>query len=250
MKTRAERDLEAQHEPARIRQRIDDPSGHGVLGDAVLGAIDGAVTTFAVVAGAVGGGFGAPVVVVLGFANLLADGFSMGVSNFLGTKTRAERIERTRREEERHLRAIPEGEREEIRQIFEAKGFEGETLDRVVEGITSDPRLWIDTMLVEEHGFTLEPSRPWRSGLATFVAFLCVGAIPLVIFAWPGIPESQAFTASAAATALVFFAVGLLKGFLLQSGVLRSGLETLALGGIASLLAFAVARILRPMMVP
>lgn len=79
--------LKADHEPHVIRSRLAVKARHGYLGDAVFGAIDGCVTTFAVVAGAMGGGLEHTVVVILGFANLIADGFSMAVGNYLSTKS-------------------------------------------------------------------------------------------------------------------------------------------------------------------
>ena len=117
-------ELTKEHRPERIRERINqDRSGY--VGDGILGGVDGIVTTFAVVAGAVGGGFGGEVVVVLGIAKLLADGFSMGVSNYLQTKSERERVEQARQNERRHVERVPEGERREIREIFAQKGFEG-----------------------------------------------------------------------------------------------------------------------------
>jgi hypothetical protein len=89
--------LEAEHRPEAVRGRLLERRGQGYLGDAVLGGIDGWVTTFAVVAGAVGAGFSGLVVVVLGFANLLADGFKMTVSNYQGTKSQLERVEESPR---------------------------------------------------------------------------------------------------------------------------------------------------------
>ena len=76
-------ELEREHRVDAIRERIG-AQDHGYLGDAVLGAVDGGVTTFAVIAGAIGGGFGSQVVVVLGLAKLSADGFSRVHPNFLG----------------------------------------------------------------------------------------------------------------------------------------------------------------------
>jgi VIT1/CCC1 family predicted Fe2+/Mn2+ transporter len=86
------------------------------------------VTTFAVVAGVVGADLSTKALLILGAANFFADGFSMAAANFTGTKAEMEEYEKVRRVEERHVELAPEGEREEIRQIFEAKGFTGEAL--------------------------------------------------------------------------------------------------------------------------
>ena len=238
-------DLELDHQPETIRSRLDQQRRHSYLGDGVLGAIDGTVTTFAVVAAAIGAGFSAMVVIVLGFANLLADGFSMAVSNYLGTQSQQQRVAQTRRWEEHHIQEIPAGEREEIVQIFARKGFEGEVLNRIVETITADRGLWVDTMLTEEHGLQLDGPSPFRAGLATFLAFLLVGLIPLIPFLIPGLSPDQRFAASCVATGLAFLSVGIAKGAVLEHGLVRSGLETLLTGGIAALLAYLAGSWLR-----
>jgi VIT1/CCC1 family predicted Fe2+/Mn2+ transporter len=242
---RVKEDLEAEHRPEAIRARIDGRPRESFLGDAVLGGIDGAVTTFAVVAGAVGGGFPGLVVIVLGFANLLADGFSMAVSNYLSTKSDRDRVEEARRTEEHHIRQVPHGERGEIREIFVRKGFSGETLETIVDVITQDPRLWVDTMLAEELGLQIEGRSPLGAAVATFVAFSITGAVPLIPFLLPGLEASQAFLASALATAAAFLAVGMAKGIVLGRAVFRSGLETLLMGGCAASLAYVVGHWLR-----
>lgn len=237
--------LGEEHRPAAVKARLAAARRHGYLGDAVLGAIDGCVTTFAVVAGAVGAGFSANVVIILGLANLIADGFSMAVSNFLNAKSRIEEVEKARRDELRHIEQIPDGEREEIRQIFAAKGFEGEVLEKIVGVITSDHKLWVDTMLVEEHGLRLEGPDPRRAGLATFLAFGAVGLLPLIPFLIPG-AESAAdrFFASSVLTAVAFSAVGIVKGRVLERPILRSGAETLLIGSAAAALAYGIGLVL------
>ncbi len=234
------RELEHEHRPEVIRARLAELRGHSYLGDAVLGSIDGCVTTFAVVAGSVGAGFPDIVVIVLGVANLIADGFSMAVGNYQGTKSQREIVEEARREEEQHIEHIPEGEREEIRQIFAAKGFAGETLERVVKVITQDRQLWVDTMLTEELGLQIDGPKPLRAALATFAAFLLVGAIPLIPFFIFALNQGQTFALSAAMTALAFFGVGAVKGLVIGRSVLRAGIETLLVGGAAATLAFVV----------
>ena len=237
--------LKDDHSPGAISARLATRKTAGYLGDAVLGAIDGCVTTFAVVAAAVGGGFSGNVIIVLGFANLIADGFSMAVSNYLGTKSQHEEIENARADERRHIEEIPEGEREEIRQIFAGKGFAGEVLETIVTVITADRKLWVETMVTEELGLDGGKRSPRRAALATFVAFLCVGLLPLIPYLVPLLDHSRQFVASAVMTGVAFAAIGVAKGMLLRRSVLRSGLETLLTGGGAAALAFFVGAWLR-----
>lgn len=234
------KDLIQQHQPEAIKRRLEDDSRPSYLPDAVLGGIDGGVTTFAIVSGAVGGEFSGAVIVVLGFANLLADGFSMAASNYLGTKSEREGVEKARRVEERHITKIPEGEREEIRQVFSNKGFEGEILDRVVDVITSDRKLWVDTMLTEEHNLQLVGRSPLRAALATFLAFLTVGLIPLLPFLATGLEANQRFLFSSILTAFAFLGVGFVKGRALARPMFKSGIETLLVGGLAAALAYGM----------
>jgi vacuolar iron transporter family protein len=239
-------DHHAEHLPHAIRARLDRPRRASYLGDAVLGGIDGCVTTFAVVAAALGAGFSGIVIIVLGFANLLADGLSMAVSNYLGTRSQHEELEEARREEEKHIRDFPEGEREEIRQIFSAKGFSGDTLERIVETLTQNHKLWIDTMLIEELGFQLGGRSPVRAGMATFAAFALVGLVPLLPFLAHGlIPPERQFLVSAAITGVAFAGVGIAKGFILKRPMIISGLQTLLIGGAAAVVAYGVGHWLR-----
>jgi VIT1/CCC1 family predicted Fe2+/Mn2+ transporter len=176
------RSLEAEHTPAGVSARLRRRPAPSYLHDFIYGAVDGAVTTFAVVAGVAGANLDETVVIILGVANLIADGFSMAVSNFLGSRAERQRRERARREEEAHIRLVPEGEREEIRQIFAAKGFDGRDLDRIVQVITSDPERWTETMMREELGFASTEPNEVRAALATLVAFVTVGFLPLAAY--------------------------------------------------------------------
>ncbi|MFT5327285.1 MAG: VIT1/CCC1 family predicted Fe2+/Mn2+ transporter, partial [Planctomycetaceae bacterium] len=138
-----EQSLEHGHRPDEIRERLAAPYHHSYLRDFVYGAIDGTVTTFAVVSGVAGADLDVSIVIILGTANLVGDGFSMAAGNFLGTRTEQQVLERTQQMEEHHIDRNPDGEREEIRQIFAAKGFSGSDLERVVEVITADRQLWV-----------------------------------------------------------------------------------------------------------
>ncbi|WP_022947416.1 VIT1/CCC1 transporter family protein [Methylohalobius crimeensis] len=234
-----------EHHPEAIKQRLQGPPRPQYVSDAILGGIDGCVTTFAVVSGAVGAGFSATVALVLGFANLLADGFSMAVSNYESIKAQSEFEESVQRTEEEHIDRIPEGEREEIRQIFRQKGFEGEILAQIVETITQDRRLWIETMLAEEHGIRKGGPSPLRSAVTTFAAFLIVGAVPLIPFLLPGWEMQRQFIASSILAALMFCLIGMLKSLVFAKPIFISGINTLLTGSAAAALAFLTGYLLR-----
>ncbi len=238
-------DLRAQHEAPIIEARLAAAKQNSYLGDTVLGAIDGCVTTFAVVAGTVGAGLPAEVAIILGLANLLADGFSMAASNYQRAKSEHELLARARSVEEMHVREVPEGEREEVRQIYIAKGFRGEVLEEIVKGITQDHKLWVDTMLTEELGLQLDLAKPGVAALATFLGFCAAGIVPLLPYLIPGLPQSLIFPVSTAATGVTFFSIGLLKGRTLRHPLFRSGMETLLVGGGAAILAYVVGVFLR-----
>lgn len=234
-----------EHDPEAIRRRLQEGKTHNYLSDAILGGIDGTVTTFAVIAGAVGGGFSSVVVVVLGFAKLVADAFSMAVSNYLSTKSDQDQIDNARRMEERHIDHYPQGEREEVRQIFLQKGFEGEILKDTVDVITGDRQLWVDTMMREELGMQTSAPDPIRAAVVTFLAFIGIGVPSLVPFLFPGLQTPQAFVLSAAITGLVFILIGLVRGYVIGRSIVRSILQTLLMGGGAALLAYFVGSWLR-----
>jgi VIT1/CCC1 family predicted Fe2+/Mn2+ transporter len=234
-----------QHTPHAITSRLQSATQHSYLGDFVLGAVDGTVTTFAVVAGVAGAELAAGVAVILGLANVLADGFSMAVGNYLKARADQQVVDQIRRMEERHIDEIPEGEREEIRQIFAGKGFDGDVLDEIVSVITRDRKQWVDTMITEEWGLQLESPSPLRAGLVTFAGFLVAGMVPLgpillpVLF--PGTATAdQMFGVSAVATAIAFLGIGAYRGRMVGRPMTLCGLETLAIGGAAALLAYGV----------
>lgn len=245
MKSADEKELIREHHPEMIRKRLSREPDRQNIPDAVLGGIDGCVTTFAVVSGSVGAGFPSSVAVILGFANLFADGFSMAISNYESSKAEQEFIESIKKSEEIHIDEIPEGEREEVRQIFKAKGFKEDILEKIVETITTDRRIWLETMLMEEHGISKTTPRPWQSGWVTFIAFISVGTIPLMPYLVSPMEMNQQFMTSAFLAGTMFFLIGMLKSLALAKPAFLSGVRTLSTGGAAAALAYFTAYFLR-----
>lgn len=217
------------------------------LGEFVYGGIDGSVTTFAVVAGSAGANLDSSVIIILGFANLIADGFSMSVGSYLSKKSEIENFEKHEQVEYWEIENIPETEREEVREIYRAKGFEGKLLDDVVDVITSNKDRWVDVMMKEELGMMRQEKSPLAMGAVTFISFIIVGLIPLVVYVLDYLTEQNfqnLFFTAIVLTSIAFILIGLLKAFVNEKSILKGIMETLFLGSAAAVLAYYVGNIL------
>jgi len=227
--------LEHSHTSDAIRARLAQDPRISYLRDWIYGGIDGVVTTFAVVAGVVGADLPSRVVLVLGLANLVADGFAMAAGNYTGTQAERDDYDRLLAVEHKHIAVVPDGEREEIRQIFGGKGFSGDQLERIVDVITADDSRWAKTMVVEEYGLAPTPKSPILAALSTFAAFMLCGLVPLVTYLGAG-----GLVSCVIATGVVFFAIGAIKSRWSLTAWWWSGLGTFFIGMSAAALAFGV----------
>ena len=171
-----------EHTSEAIKARINKGPSISYLREWVYGGIDGVVTTFAIVAGVTGASLSPAIVIVLGLANLIGDGFSMAAGAYSSARTDEDSYEQLRRIENRHIRMNPEGEREEIRQIYSNKGFSGDDLEKLVSVLSQNREAWIDFMMQEEYGASLILKTPLKVGYHTFAAFVLCGAMPLLPF--------------------------------------------------------------------
>lgn len=210
------------------------------LKDMVYGAIDGIVTTFAVVAGVAGAGLSIKVILILGFANLVADGLSMATGNYLGTKSENEFQRKERAMEEWEVDNVPEEETKEIEEIYRAKGFRGDDLRRAVSVISKNKKVWVDEMMIYELGMAPgESENPLKKGLATFSAFVIAGFLPLAPYVF-GIGITSSFVTAIIMSAIALFAVGALRSLFIKKSWAVAGLEMLGVGAIASIVAYVI----------
>jgi len=221
------------------------------LGEFVYGGIDGSVTTFAVVSGAVGGSLDTSVIIILGFANLLADGFSMSIGAYLSARSEQDNYDKHKRIEYLEIEEMPEMEREEIREIYAAKGFEGELLDQVVDVITADKDRWVDVMMKEELGMMEEDRSPFAIGAVTYIAFILVGLVPLMLYVYDYFLafSGDLFLCTCIFPSVAFIIIGWLKTYVTETNTWKGILETLALGVIAAGVAYYVGFFLEKMFV-
>lgn len=212
------------------------------LGEFVYGGIDGSITTFAVVAGAYGAHLESSVVIILGIANLIADGFSMGIGSFLSTKSKKQQYEKYKQKEYWEIENLRSSEEQDIRDIFEAKGFEGQLLDQSVKKIMENNDNWVDMMMKHELEMVPEKRTSVAIGAVTFMSFVLVGFIPLFVYVLDYVKTTDVnlFLVSSVLTAIVFIIIGLLKSYVTKTNWLRGITETFLLGAAAAILAYTV----------
>lgn len=215
------------------------------IGDLVYGANDGIITTFAVISGAMGGNLSGIVIIILGLANLIGDGISMGLSNFLSLRSENDFQKKQRVVEEWETVEFPKKERGEVEVVLKGWGISGETLEKATEAIISNKKCWVDFMMKEELGIMEDSVKfPWKHGAITTFAFMIAGALPLIPYVF-SVPADLRFPISIGATALSLFSVGMARTFVTDAARFRSGAEMLAVGGIAALASYLVGRSVR-----
>ena len=226
---------------------MEDPSDKSrslrdYLGEFVYGGMDGSVTTFAVVAGSAGAGLDTSVVLILGFANLFADGFAMSVGAYLSAKTNRQNFLKRQQEQRREIEDDPAHSKETLRSIYQYKGFTEPLLEQVVDVITNDKDRWIDSIMKDDLGMTIEQKSPLLTGLLTYFSFITVGLIPLAAYVFDMVWEFKGdmFLWSSILTMLAFGFIGFLKSFVTETSHLKGVLETVTLGALAAFVAYLV----------
>jgi VIT1/CCC1 family predicted Fe2+/Mn2+ transporter len=209
----------------------------------VYGGLDGIITTFAVVAGVAGASLSAGIVLILGFANLIADGLSMAIGDYLSTKAENEYNTAERQREQWEVEHFPDGEKKELVELYVDKGMPVDDARAMVELIARHPKAWVDIMMVEELGIVESDESPLRNAVATFLSFGIFGFVPLaahvIAMFVPGM-GAYSFELSCILTALTLFALGALKVRITERNWFLSGIEMLFVGGLAAAAAYGI----------
>ncbi len=225
-------------------------TSHQYIGDMVYGGLDGIITTFAVVSGVAGAQLGSEIILILGLANLLADGFSMGTGAYLSSKSEQEYYDHEWQREAWEVEHFPDGERAELREIYRQQGYSEEDAQSLVNIHSRHPKLWVRAMMVDELGLMENERKPMYSALATFIAFVIAGAVPLLVYLADlviPVAPSLSFPIALALSGAALFALGASKVLITKGNAFRNGLEMLVVGGLAAGVAYGVGAILRSM---
>ena len=242
----------AAHDPDQIALAVHSEehggAGSQYIGDFVYGGLDGIITTFAVVSGVAGANLGTSVILILGMANLLADGFSMATGAYLSTKSEQEYYDKERQREQWEVEHFPEGERAELYELYRQKGYSEEEADQILSIVTRDRERWVDAMMIDELGLLKDEGNPIFNGLATLVAFIVAGSVPLLAYLAGlvvAIPPEAAFPTSVVLSGLALFGLGVARVVVTHQKPLRSGMEMLLVGGLAAVVAYVVGALLK-----
>src|SRR3990170_3169904 len=215
--------------------RHRDPHRPGfALGDVILGGQDGLVNVLGVILGVAAATSDTHIVLAAGLAATFAESVSMGAVAYTSNRAEHDRYESERQREYRHLHLVPAVEREEIRAIYERKGFTGPLLEQIVDTITADKDVWVGVMMAEEHQLTpIDRGQSVRSAVIVGLSAIVGSLIPLAPFIL--LPVGVSMLVSVAVAALALFAVGAYKARVTVGHVGRSGLEMALIGSMSAL---------------
>lgn len=219
--------------------------GGRLVREVVFGINDGVVSTVGFLFGVAGAFLSHSIILISGFAEVLAGAVSMFLGGYLSTKSQQEFFEHEIRREKREIEEMPAREREEIRRIYRTKGFQDEQeLDLVVGRITADKKVWLKCMMEEELGLILESmDHPLKIGAVIGISFLAGGFIPLIPFTL--LDTRAALQASLVFTSAALFVVGAVKTLITKRSWFKSGLETLGIGIFAAGLGYLIGLFLK-----
>ncbi|MGV8168686.1 MAG: VIT1/CCC1 transporter family protein [Candidatus Nanoarchaeia archaeon] len=214
---------------------------------AVYGGMDGTITTFAVVAGVAGASLNAGIVLILGFANLIADGLSMAIGDYLSTKAEREYHAAEREREAWEVKNYPEGEKKELMEIYQEKGIPEKDAKVIVNTFAKHEKAWVDVMMVEELGIVESDESPLKNALVTFFSFALFGLVPLLAYVlamWLGVFSASTFLIACILTGITLFILGSVKTKVTGKSWFKSGFETLVIGGITAAAAYGIGHLL------
>ncbi|MEW6043297.1 MAG: VIT1/CCC1 transporter family protein [Thermoproteota archaeon] len=223
-------------EPRHAEPHLSESSG---VRDFVFGFGDGINTSLGIAAGVGGADVSSNIIILAALVGMFTGAKAMAVQNYLAVKAHRDLLKSEIAREEWEIENKPDLERKEIEDIYKAKGFSGKDLEMIINKITSDKKVWLDTMLTEELKLNVEVvGNPLKSAFRMFGAFLVGGILPIIPFFF-----SQGYTPLVIAIGISLsssFVVGAIKSKLAQTSLIKGGLEMAGLGTGIALVGFGI----------
>ena len=236
-------------EQVRLHDHHDPHHGEFRLAEVILGGQDGLVNTLGVILGVAAATSDARIVIAAGLAATFAESISMGAVAYTSTLAENDLYHSEREREHRHIHLAPDVEIEEIRDIYRKKGFEGETLEKIVEVITSNPDVWVNVMMSEE--FQMSPPEKGKAfSSAVLVGFSALAGSLIPLFPFFFLNVNLSSWISIVTAALTLFSVGVYKARVTVGKPFRSGIQMALIGTLSALAGYVVGWIFKVPTVP
>lgn len=223
-------------EPRHLEPHLNESSS---MRDFVFGFGDGVNTSLGLAAGVGGAAVSSDLIILAALVAMFTGAKAMAVQNYLAVKSQRELLTSEINRENWEIENKPEDERKEIEDIYKAKGFTGKDLKMIVDKITSDKKVWLDTMLTEELNLNLEIlGNPIKSAFRMFGAFLVGGILPIIPFFF-----SSGFTPLFIAIGMSLtasFVVGAVKSRMANTSLIKGGIEMAGLGTGIALIGYGI----------
>jgi len=230
---------------SRVREHHGISAGGSVrtrLRDAVFGTQDGLISTLGALTGIAAGTQSGEAVVIAGFVIIVVESLSMAAGSYLSSKSQREYLERLLREEEQEIARDPEGERQEIVELYRARGYTEEEIRVIANRLMSDPKLLLEDMAHKELGISPAAlEEPLGNAIVMGIAYVAGGLIPVLPYL--ALPIAAAMPLSIGGTLLALFLFGGLKGRIVRQVWWRSGVEMLGVAGAAALAGYLIGRL-------
>ncbi len=223
-------------EPRHVEAHQKESSS---IRDFVFGFGDGINTSLGLVAGVGGAEVSSNIIILAAIVAMFTGAKAMAVQNYLAVKSQRQILDSEVEREKWEMNNVPEAERKEIEDVYKAKGFAGQDLENIVNKITSDKKVWLDTMLTEELKLNLEiVGSPLKSAFRMFGAFLVGGILPIIPYFFLNgyVPLFVAIGVSLSAS----FVIGAIKSKIANISMLRGGLEMAGLGTGIALIGYGI----------
>ncbi len=236
-------------EQVRLHDHHDPHHGEFRLADVILGGQDGLVNTLGVILGVAAATADARIVIAAGLAATFAESISMGAVAYTSKLAEHDLYHSEREREHRHIHLAPDVEIEEIRDIYRKKGFEGETLEKIVDVITSNPDVWVNVMMSEE--FQMSPPEKGKAfSSAVLVGFSALAGSLIPLFPFFFINVNLSIWISIVTAAVTLFSVGVYKARITVGKPFKSGMEMAIIGTVSALAGYVVGVIFKVPTVP
>ncbi|MEP7233703.1 MAG: VIT1/CCC1 transporter family protein [Ignavibacteriota bacterium] len=212
--------------------------------DIVIGMSDGLTVPFALAAGLTGAINASGIIITAGLAEIAAGSIAMGLGGYLAAKSDTEHYISERRREEKEIIDVPQVEKNEVAEIFERYGLNRKESMQVTEALSQDPKHWVDFMMQFELGLDKpDPSRARTSAFTIAGSYIAGGFIPLSPYIFISTAR-DALVISVILTLAALLVFGYIKGRFTGAHPMRSGLQTMLIGGLAAGAAFILAKLI------